>query len=107
MASAGQTEDKNGSNLSASSGRLPQVYQGEYGGAPQIGSTICFSHKQKSRLESSGNDPEILNNTDQAFLMNHIRKGTRGTYRPGWNQFQSFCKVYEVNAQLAPLPLIV
>ena len=44
---------------------------------------------------------------DQAFLMNHIRKGTRGTYRTGWHQFQKFCKGYRVNPLLAPLPLIV
>ena len=79
MASAGQTEDRNGSNLTASSGRLPQVSQEEYGGAPQLGSTLYFSHQWESHLESGGNNPEVLDDADQAFLMNHIRKGTRGT----------------------------
>ncbi len=39
--------------------------------------------------------------------MNHIRKGTRGTYKSGWHQFQKFCEGYGINPQWAPLPLIV
>ena len=107
VASVGRSEDRNGSNLSASSSRLPQVTQGEYRGAPQLGSTIRFSHQRERHLESSGDDPEVLDDADQAFLMNHIRKGTRGTYGTGWCQFQKFCKGYRINPQLAPLPLIV
>ncbi len=84
-----------------------QVSQEEYRGAPQLGSIIHFSHERESCLESSGGDPEVLDDADQAFLMNHIRKGTRGTYRTGWHRFQRFCKGYHVNPQLAPLPLIV
>ena len=54
VASAGQTEDRIGSNLTASSGGFPQVSQGEYGGAPKLGSTLRFSHQWESRLESGG-----------------------------------------------------
>ena len=61
VASAGRTEDRNGFNLTASSDRLPQVSQGEYGGAPQLGSTLCFSHQQESCLESGAKNPEVLN----------------------------------------------
>ena len=39
--------------------------------------------------------------------MNHIRKGTRGTYGTGWCWFQRFCEGYRVNPQLAPFQLIV
>ena len=84
VASVGQTENRNGSNPSASSSRLPPVSQGEYGGAPKLGSTLCFSHQRESHLESGGNNPEDLDDADQAFLLNHIRKGTRGTYKSGW-----------------------
>ena len=107
VASAGQTEDRNGSNPSVSSGRLPQVSQGEYGGAPQLGSTLHFSHQQESCPESGGDNPEVLNDADQAFLLNHIRKGTRGTYKSGRPQFQKFCEGYGMNPQWAPLPLIL
>ena len=55
---------RNGSNPTASSG-LPQVSQGEYRGAPQLGSTVCFSHQRESCLESGGNDPDILDDDDQ------------------------------------------
>ena len=85
MASAGQTEDRNGSNPSASGSGLPQVSQGEYGGAPQHGSTLHFPYQQKDCIESEGNDPEVLNDTDLAFLVNHIREGTRGTFKCGWH----------------------
>ena len=87
MASVSQTEDKNGSYPSSSGSRLPQVYQRKYRGAPQLGSTIRFSNQRKSCLLSNGNDPEVLDDSDKAFLMNHIRKGTRGTYGTGWHWF--------------------
>ena len=77
---------RNGSNPTASSG-LPQVSQGEYGGAPQLGSTVCFSHQRESCLESGGDDPDDLDDADQTFLMNHIRKRTIGPYGSGWCQF--------------------
>ena len=83
VASAGQTEDRIGSNPSASSSGLPQVWQGEQRGAPQLGSTLHFSDQQDRHLESSGEDPEVLNEQDLAFLVNHIRKGTKGTYKSG------------------------
>ena len=86
VASAGRTEDINGCNPSASSGGLLQVSQGEYRGAPQIGSTLHFSHQQESCLESGGDNPKVLDDADQAFLMNYIRKGTRGAYKSGWRQ---------------------
>ena len=107
MASAGQTEDRNGFNPTASSGRLPQVSQGEYGGAPQLGSTLRFSHQWESCLESGGKNPKVLNEADQAFLLNHIRKGTRGTYKSGWRQFKMFCESFGIDPQWAPVPLIV
>ena len=107
MASAGRTEDRYGSNLTASSGGLPQVSQGEYGGAPQLGSTLRFSHQRESCLESSGKDPEVLNDADQAFLLNHIRKGTRGTYKSGWCQFKTFCESFGIDPQRAPVSLNV
>ena len=44
---------------------------------------------------------------NQAFLMNHIRKGSRGTYKYRWYRFQKFCEGYGINPQWAPLPLIV
>ena len=81
VASVGQTEDRNGSNLSASGSGLPQVSQGEYGGAPQLGSTLHFSHQRERRLESGGDNPEVLNEQDLAFLVNHIRIGTREFYK--------------------------
>ena len=83
VASAGQTEDKIGSNLSASSSRLPQVSQGEQRGAPQLGSTLRFSDQRKRRLESGSDNSEVLNEQELAFLLNHIRKGTKGTYQSG------------------------
>ena len=61
VASAGQTEDRIGSNPSASSSGLPQVSQGEQRGAPQLGSTLRFSDQRERRFESSGNIPEVLN----------------------------------------------
>ena len=97
VASVGKTEDKNGSNPSFSSGGLPQVSQGEYGGAPQLGSTLHFSHQQESCLESGGENPEVLNDADQAFLLNHIRKGTRGTYKSGWCQFKTFVEGFGID----------
>ena len=72
-----------------------------------LGSTKRFSHQQESCLEFVGDNPEVLDDADQAFLMNHIRKGTRGIYGTGWCWFQRFCKGYRINPQLAPLPLIV
>ena len=86
MASNGQIEDRNTSNPSASCGGLCQVSQGECGGAPQLGSTLHFSHQQESCLESGGDNPKVLDDADQAFLMNYIRKGTRGAYKSGWRQ---------------------
>ena len=50
---------------------------------------------------------KVLEDADQAFLMNHIRKSTRKTYGTGWHQFRKFCKGYRVNPQMAQLPLIV
>ena len=100
-ASAGQTEDKNGSNPTASRGGLPQVSQMEYRGVPQFGSTLRFSHQRESHLESGGEDPEVLNDGDHAFLLIHIRKGIRGTYNTGRHWFYSFCKGHKVNAELA------
>ena len=50
VASAGQTEDRNGSNPSASCSGLPQVSQGEQGGAPKLGSTLRFSVEKISRI---------------------------------------------------------
>ena len=64
-------------------------------------------NQRKSHLESDGYDPDVLDDADQAFLMNHFRKGTRGAYRSGWCWFQEFYKEYRVNTQLAPLPLTV
>ena len=93
--------------MSATSRRMSQVSQGEYGGAPQLGSTLHFSHQRESHLESSGKNPEVLNKADQAFLLNHIRKGTRGTYKSGWCQFKRFCEGFGIDPQWAPLPLIV
>ena len=84
MASVGRTEDINGSNPSASGSGLPQVSQGEYRGTPQLGSTLRFSHQWERRLESGGDNPEVLNEQDLAFFFNHIRKGTRGTYKYRW-----------------------
>ena len=68
VASAGQTEDRNGFNPPASSSGLPQVSQGEYAGTPQLGSTLRFSHQRESPLESGGKNTEVLNEADQAFL---------------------------------------
>ena len=107
VASAGRTEDRNGSNPSASSSGLPQVSQGEYRGAPQLGSTLRFSHQWESHLESGGNNPEVLDDADQAFLLNHIRKGTKGTFKSGWCRFKWFCEGFGIDPQWAPLPLIV
>ena len=50
VVSAGQTEDKIGSNLSVSSSGLPQVSQGEQRGTPQLGSTLRFSAGKMSRF---------------------------------------------------------
>ena len=83
MASVGQIEEKNDSNLFFSSSRLPQVSQGEYRGTPQLKSTLGFSYQQERCLVSIGDNPEVLNDAGQAFLMNHIRNGTRGTYQSG------------------------
>ncbi len=107
MASAGRTEDRSGSNLSTSSSRLPQVSQGEQRGAPQPGSSLCFSHQRERRLESSGNNPEVLNEQDLTFLVNHIRKGTEGTYKSGCCQFAKLCETHGIDPQWAPVPLIV
>ena len=70
VASADQTEDKNGSNLSAMSRGLSQVSQGEYGGAPRLGSTLHFPYKREDHIESYGDNPEVLNNANLAFLLN-------------------------------------
>ena len=107
VASAGQTEDRNGSNPSASSSRLPQVLQGEYRGAPQLGSTLRFSDQWKRFLESCGKNREVLNEQDFAFLMNHIMKGTKGTSNSRWCQFSMFCESQGIDPQWAPVPLKV
>ena len=86
---------------------MTQVTQEKYRGAPQLESTICFSHQRESHLESGGEDPEVLNDADQAFLLNHIRKGTRGTYKSGWHRFKTFCESFGIDPQWAPVPLIV
>ena len=86
---------------------MPQVSQGESGGAPQLGSTLCFSHQRERRLESGGDNPEVLNEEDLAFLSNHIRKGTRGTYKSRWHQFKTLCESCGINPHRAPVPLIV
>ena len=41
---------------------------------------------------------DILDSVDQEFFMNHIRKGSRGTYSTGWHKFFSLCKEHKVNA---------
>ena len=107
MASAGQTEDRNGSNPSASSSGLPQVSQGEQRGAPQLGSTLCLSDQWERCLESGGDNPEVLNEQDLAFLVNHIRKGTKGTYKSRWCRFAKFCESRGIDPQWAPVSLIV
>ena len=94
VASVGQTEGE-GSNSSATSRRMPQVFQGEYGGTPQLGSTLRFPYQQEDCIESEGNNPEVLNEADLAFLVNHIRKGTRGTYKSGWCGFKVSVSVKE------------
>ena len=50
---------------------------------------------------------EDLNDADLVFLLNHIRKGTRGTYKSGWRQFKMFCEGKGIDPQWAPVPLIV
>ena len=89
MASVGQTEDRNGSNLSACGSGLPQVSQGEHGGTPHLGSTLRFSHQQENCLVSSGDNPEVMDDDDQTFLMNHIRKGTKELIKLGSASFKS------------------
>ena len=79
VASAGQTEDRNSSNLSASSSGLPQVWQGEHGGAPQLGSTLRFLDQQKRHLKSGGDNPGVLNEQYIGVLGNNIRRGTKRT----------------------------
>ena len=88
----------NGSNPSASGSGLPQVSQGEQGGAPQLGSTLCFSHQRK-RVEPGVDNPEVLNEEELAFLVDHIRKGTRGTYKSGWRRFKTLCESKGINPQ--------
>lgn len=102
-----QTEDKNGSNLSACSRGLPQLFQGEYIGAPQLGSTLHFPYKQGNRIESSGKNPEVLNNAYLLFLVNLIRKGTIGTYKSGWCQLKTFCEGFGIYPQWAQASLIL
>ena len=68
----------------------------------------AFLHVPMSAcLESGGNNPELLDDADQAFLLNHIRKGTRGTYKSGWHQFKMFCEGFGIDPLWAPVPLIV
>ena len=59
VASASQTEDRNGSNPFASGSRLLQVSQGEQRGAPQLESILRFLDQWKSCLESGCSDPEV------------------------------------------------
>ena len=58
-------------------------------------------------IESDGNDPKVLNDANFEFLVNHIRKGTKGTYKSGWCQFKIFFEGKGINPQWAPVPLIV
>ena len=58
-------------------------------------------------LESGGNNPEVLNEQDLGFLVNHIRKETKGTYKFGWCQFAKFCESCGIDLQWAPVPLII
>ena len=60
-----------------------------------------FSHQWESHLESGNDNPEVLHVEDLAFLLNHIRKGTRGTYKSGWCQFKTFCDGFGTDPQWA------
>ena len=42
-----------------------------------------YAFLRERRLESGGDNPEVLNEQDLGFLVNHIRKGTRGIYKSG------------------------
>ena len=64
MASVGHYGDKNRTGLSISGSELPQVLQGDYRGATQLGSTLCFSHQKEKCLKSGGNNPEVLDDAD-------------------------------------------
>ena len=63
-----------------------------------------YAFLRERRLESGGDNPEVLNEQDLGFLMNHIRKGTKGTYKSGWRQFAKFWESQGINPQSAPVP---
>ena len=44
-----------------------------------------YAFLQERRLESGGDNPEVLNEQDLGFLVNHIRIGTIGTHKSGWH----------------------
>ena len=64
VASGGQAEDGKGSNLSASSRKMSQVFHGEHRVAPQDGPSIHFLCQGKSCLEFCGCDPDVLDSRD-------------------------------------------
>ena len=66
-----------------------------------------YAFLQEKYLESGGNNPEVLNEQDLGFLVNHIRKGTKGTYKSGWRRFAKFCESHGIDPQWAPVPLII
>ena len=44
-----------------------------------------YAFLQEKHLESGGDNPEVLNEQDRAFLVNHIRKGNKVTYKSRWH----------------------
>ena len=78
VVSPGQSKDKQCSSSSEKSRELPQVSEGELSGDASDGSSIRFSHHRESSVVR-GSDPDVLDDEDQEFLMNHIRSGTKKT----------------------------
>ena len=82
VVSVGQTEVRNSSNLTAKVAadclRFPKGSTEEL----QNLDPLYFFHI-RGKVKSGGDVPDVLDDADQAFLMNHIRNGTRGTYGTG------------------------
>ena len=55
---------------------------------PNLDPVFTFYISGESRLAAAGNNTDVLNDTDQVFLQNHIRKEPEELISPGGSGLQ-------------------
>jgi len=53
-------------------------------------STICILHQHDAVSQDS--DPEVLDDEDTSFHLQHLRKKIRNGYHYDWHHFRSLCE---------------